>query len=975
MAQKLGLHELGFALYYTQDSDYQVEEEGYMKKRWTRRFIFIALAVIAICGLSACGRDRGIRFDVLENLDMSSVVQNGEYTNFSAVTESGKVVRFQGKGITVSDHGISMMPGAFLVSLDYIGEIDSYILSTEENKSTFFYGVAYADASGVQHMKELQIAFAWKEVFEQRLSANISNQQSGFFAIRAGLENIEERHVTQLEIYYDDSVPQVLYQDLDPAGQIAELLSLYPTDWDAKGETADTYDALQAKLEEPGVIQSDILAGIDYDSVVVDGESTFFSSVLSDGTVVRFEGYNIGMDERGITMYQDSKVTSLDAVGKIYGYSAYIENGEAYGESAYLDFGYGYTYSAAKTSVARASDVHTYAISGEKPSIWNKGIWGSTMVHEPNFVYFASNPYYKQEYVVTSLKIAYNPAVKVTAIVEAKLSEEFSTSYLEGERYNPELAEPADGEFGYHGFYLCLRPDTPYSNLQSSGGGIWFVPKAFFEVGDLKDAEGNVLDKASAKVMPGTTLDVVVGDYTVSVGFTVIEQYKDARTMNDLVPYAFPDALGTNNVLVVPIAWADQKENANNETLALYRKNLGRVTDEYGTVTDYSDETDRDFSLSEYFNMASYGKLTLNSFMTDWYYAKENFAEMELASPSREFADGILEWVKERYPDLNWAEYDQDANGYVDSLVLLNSGVSSDGRFSIISYSGAIHYRESYYGDRAGTQEDPNVNTFVTVNDQFLRVSGAETLIHEFSHNFGLIDYYDVSYSSIDAVGGFDMQSANKGDWNAYSKLSVGWMEPQVVTGLESGESVELTIGSLALTDDVILIPAKGKEYEGPFSEYIMIDLLTDDGVNRFDAVEYGLQDMAGVRISHVNAAMEKRTMEIASKITPGEMKTYDIGTIHIANEKKTDGKGRYNIEVVQAGKVNTFTEGDGTDVSLSKEDLFYEGDTFTVEDYSEFFYQGLMDDASRFGYVVQILEIGTDAEGNPIATVRVTAE
>ena len=116
--------------------------------------------------------------------------------------------------------------------------------------------------------------------------------------------------------------------------------------------------------------------------------------------------------------------------------------------------------------------------------------------------------------------------------------------------------------------------------------------------------------------------------------------------MNDLVPYAFPDALGTKNVLVVPIVWADQKENANNETLAPYRKSLGRVMDERGAATDYSDVTDQEFSLSEYFDISSYGKLTLNSFMTDWYYAKENFAEVEPDSPSREFADGILDWVK-----------------------------------------------------------------------------------------------------------------------------------------------------------------------------------------------------------------------------------------------------------------------------------------------------------------------------------------
>lgn len=151
---------------------------------------------------------------------------------------------------------------------------------------------------------------------------------------------------------------------------------------------------------------------------------------------------------------------------------------------------------------------------------------------------------------------------------------------------------------------------------------------------------------------------------------------------------------------------------------------------------------------------------------------------------------------------------------------------------------------------------NPEVNAYVTVNHEFLKDGNTAVLLHEFSHNFGLIDYYDVTYSGINAVGGFDMQSDNVGDWNAYSKLAAGWMDPQVVTGLASGESVELTLTSSALTDD-----------------------------------------------------------------------------------------------------------------------LFYAGDTFTVEDYDEFFYEGLMDDGERFGYTISIVSIGEKEDGCPYAVVRIMAQ
>ena len=217
------------------------------------------------------------------------------------------------------------------------------------------------------------------------------------------------------------------------------------------------------------------------------------------------------------------------------------------------------------------------------------------------------------------------------------------------------------------------------------------------------------------------------------------------------------------------------------------------------------------------------------------------------------------------------------------------------------------------------------------------------------------------------------MQSGSYGDWNAYSKLAVGWMDPQIVEGLASGEFVEYTIGSSALTDDVIIIPAAGSEYDGPFSEYVMIDLFTDDGVNEYDADAMGLANAAGVRISHVNANMEKRTNTIDSVVNPGESAEYTIGTIHIPNSYNESG--HYNIEVIQAGGDNTFTDLANLNPQLTKEDLFYAGATFTVDDYDEFFNDGLMDDGSAFGYTVEVVSIGTDASGVHTATIRITAK
>lgn len=86
-----------------------------------------------------------------------------------------------------------------------------------------------------------------------------------------------------------------------------------------------------------------------------------------------------------------------------------------------------------------------------------------------------------------------------------------------------------------------------------------------------------------------------------------------------------------------------------------------------------------------------------------------------------------------------------------------------------------------------------------------------------------------------DAVSMFDMQSRNVGDWNVYSKYAVGWIQPEVVTGLEPVQSVEIAIGELAATGDAIVILVANGIFDGSFGEYIIIDLMTD-GVNGRDA-------------------------------------------------------------------------------------------------------------------------------------------
>ena len=79
----------------------------------------------------------------------------------------------------------------------------------------------------------------------------------------------------------------------------------------------------------------------------------------------------------------------------------------------------------------------------------------------------------------------------------------------------------------------------------------------------------------------------------------------------------------------------------------------------------------------------------------------------------------------------------------------------------------------------------------------------AHTFVHETGHLLGLNDYYDTS-GSTSPTGYVDMMDANIIDHCAYTKFSLGWISPYVVTGEGS-----ITIGNLAEAGDAVLIPTK----------------------------------------------------------------------------------------------------------------------------------------------------------------------
>lgn len=716
----------------------------------------------------------------------------------------------------------------------------------------------------------------------------------------------------------------------------------------------------------------DLIPSIDRNSIVsADGNIVYFTAKMPDGSTLRFEGKNIEITQDTIVFNPSAYLCALDSIGQLHGWDVQYEwpNGE--NDHQYLSSGYAYTFRDSVRSVASADEL----VKWNTHSVGGTGIeWeGRSMdlLYLPNFPYVSTMDYITCE--AKELLFYYDPSVKTTQVKGLWLNTDFYPYYVEGEAYDAGREQMADSEKGLFTFYLEAFPDSDY--LKSTYGDFYriaFLEKEFFTVGDLKDASGNVLDKATAKMSIGCTLDVTVGDRTFAVDLPVVAMSEGVENNHARIPGAYPDATGSMKTLVIPITWTDQQDKADVQTVYPM---VGRVMDKDGNVTDYSDYTDDKTSLSEYYDAASYGKLEITSFVTDIYCSDlyPYSEDRDGWSLEHHRANDILEELYLSQPDMDWSQFDADGNGYYDSVVFIGLGDMDLDYHNTISFGGAYNNTFTYGTDYAGRADLPRINNFTYVSIELLE-DDYNTLHHEFAHGLGLIDYYDLSTAHIDAVGKFDMQSANIGDWNCYSKMSVGWIDPIVVEGLASGESVEYTIGSSALQGDAIVIPAAGKQYNGPFGEYMMIDLFTDDGLNGYDAAYGGfeLTDAAGVRISHVNAQMEIHPETKTSAIAGMDSTpvTYDVLTPHYVNSYNEAGK--YHLEVIQAGGKNTLTGKPYTNAStlLTKQDLFYAGDRFTMAAYKAFFVDGRMDDGSEFGYIIDIVNVTESS-----AVIRITRQ
>lgn len=433
-------------------------------------------------------------------------------------------------------------------------------------------------------------------------------------------------------------------------------------------------------------------------------------------------------------------------------------------------------------------------------------------------------------------------------------------------------------------------------------------------------------------------------------------------------------ATGTVNMLVIPVTFSDFRITG---TSATNRKN-----DIQKAFFGNASETGWQ-SVKSFYETSSYGKLTLNGVVSDWYdstYSSTSFANL---TPTGTFADyydptwtmlnNAVSWYKSTTGN-NLSSYDSDNDGFIDAVYLIyNNPNATNGNYS--SAGDDIYWAYTYwnYNNLASANLNSPVgmtygwSSFDFMYEGYGNSSvDAHTYIHEMGHVFGLDDYYSYTDGDWGAAGGVDMMDYNIVDHNAYSKYVLGWTNPYVLDNSQPETFITLT--PFQNSGDFILI---NNNWNGSaFDEYLAIEFYTPTGLNQKDSqAAYpgnGLRGFTipGVKVYHVDSRLGRYSNSTGGFL--GFTDTLNTGSTSYPYVAMSNSSGfSYNedwklIHLLEAGGINTFKQFEVAD----NDTLFTLGDTFNpTSTHSTFFESsGKFNDNSNIGYAFTITSLSNSS-------------
>lgn len=427
---------------------------------------------------------------------------------------------------------------------------------------------------------------------------------------------------------------------------------------------------------------------------------------------------------------------------------------------------------------------------------------------------------------------------------------------------------------------------------------------------------------------------------------------------------------GDVNILVVPLIIKGYENNATKE-------NLERIDNCF--FGDYS--TTGFESVSSYYKKSSFSKLSISGQVLPWMDIDMSPSDIKNSLNTKYNDYGTYTVIEKIYEKLklenfDFSKYDVDKNGYIDSIYVVYSCPSLIEFDFVTSDSEDNPFWAFTYVDYNIIDNPHDENNIIphlyswTSFDTMNRGSSvgifndAHTFIHETGHLFGLVDYYD--YDSLHSpLGCFDMMDYNVGDHNCFSKYALGWINPILVTG-----DAEIKINPSYKNGDAIIIKNPNKEFSSSaFDEYLMIELLTPDGLwtndsnKAYPGVNNKTYTNPGIRMIHVDARVKNSTSQIVYDFeNESNLKQMCSNTPSRSYSNITStSRSKYDLlSLIPASNSKIFQ----TSVSAVANNncLFTENKVFTSGDYEFFFNNGKLHNGEDIPFKITFKEVNSSS-------------
>ena len=250
---------------------------------------------------------------------------------------------------------------------------------------------------------------------------------------------------------------------------------------------------------------------------------------------------------------------------------------------------------------------------------------------------------------------------------------------------------------------------------------------------------------------------------------------------------------GKKKGLIILVQYTDKKFKFGHN-----QKMYNRIANETG----YANSLGFVGSVKDYFLAQSNGQFELDFDVVGPYTLNHEYAYYGAPSGNSNDVrprDMVYDACRLADPDVNFADYDWDGDGYVEQVYVLFAGLgqaAGGDENTIWPHESKLQYGNN--GSYVSKDNNVVVNTYACGPELTLqytpvayreRVDGIGTLCHEFSHCLGYPDLYDTGNGGNFGMGEFDLMDAGSyngesfcpPNYSAYEKWFAGWITPTIL--------------------------------------------------------------------------------------------------------------------------------------------------------------------------------------------------